>query len=248
MKRIYFYVLTLLVCFACACTSSDFNQDSEKISSKELKTQADQRTLTSLYTNLMGVLETSVSRANGVESELPPYFGGAYIENGKLLVYLVSGANSVSARETLASKIDTTNIVFKNCDNSYQSLLDLTERLRKFFYEEGNRELIDVLHIDGWGPNKKENKVLIKLQNCTPQYIEDFKNKVMDSPLIGFTKSRGRINVQATGYIIGRSQVTNHRGSLASIGYRVNSSSWGHGFWCQDILQMLLIILSKLVL
>lgn len=70
----------------------------------------------------------------------------------------------------------------------------------------------------------------------------------MDSPLIGFTKSRGRINVQATGYIIGRSQVTNHRGSLASIGYRVNSSSWGHGFWCQDILQMLLIILSKLVL
>lgn len=194
MKKKYFYIgiLTYLVC---ACTSSELNQGLENSSTEELEIKADQRTLTSLYTDLMGALEAPVSRTNEDSSELPSYFGGAYVENGKLLVYLVSSINTISAKKDLASKIDTTNVVFKECNNSYQSLLDLTERLRKFFYEEGNRDLIDELHIDGWGPNKKENKVLIKLENCTPQYIEAFKNKVMDSSLIGFVKSRGRVKV-----------------------------------------------------
>lgn len=194
MKKVPIFSLILFVCFISACTPSNRNQNSEDVSVNEQKSEVNQRVLTSLYTDLMGTLETTSSRADCLETELPSYFGGAYIEDGKLLVYLVTKENLALAKKDLASKIDTTNVVFKNCANSYQSLLDLTQRLKKFFYEEGNRNLIDKLHIDGWGPNKKENKVLIKLKYCTPQYIEEFKSKVMNSPLIGFTKSYGRIN------------------------------------------------------
>ena len=230
MKTRIGFILILAMCLINACTFSGLNQNSEKVSVDERKGKADQRVLTSLYTDLIGALETTNSRAGSLSSEYPQYFGGACIEDGRLLIYLATKEDLVLAKKDLASKIDTTNVIFRGCENSYQSLLDLTEKLRVFFYEEGNQNLLDELHIDGWGPNKKENKVIIKLKDCTPQYIEEFKSKVIDSPLIGFAKSHGRVKVQATGYIIGRSQVTNHRGSVASIGYRVNSSTLGHGF------------------
>lgn len=84
-------------------------------------------------------LEATSSQSGCLEPELPPYFGGAYVEDGKLLVYLVTKEDLALAKKDLANKIDTTNVVFKNCVDSYQSLLDLTQRLKKFFYEEGYR-------------------------------------------------------------------------------------------------------------
>lgn len=41
MKKIYFYVLTLLVCFVYGCTSSYFNQNSGNSSVKKLKMEAE---------------------------------------------------------------------------------------------------------------------------------------------------------------------------------------------------------------
>ena len=50
---------------------------------------------------------------------------------------------------------------------------------------------MNTLHVDGWNINK--NKIIIKLNDCSSFYINGFKNKVIDTPMIGFEKSRGRL-------------------------------------------------------
>jgi len=41
--------------------------------------------------------------------------------------------------------------------------------------------------------NKNKNKIIIKLNDCSSFYINGFKNKVIDTPMIDFEKSRGRL-------------------------------------------------------
>ena len=49
------------------------------------------------------------------------------------------------------------------------------------------------LHLDWQIGTFFDSKIIIKLNDCSSFYINGFKNKVIDTPMIGFEKSRGRL-------------------------------------------------------
>lgn len=212
-----------------SCVSNVDNASKQKTSEEGLQ-EANDRVLTSTFTDLMSSFENASARSVGViDMNYPDYYGGSYCENGKLVVLVVKGYELESVRKDLASRINTDAIELKQCDNSYKTLIEITNYLNSFFTKEENKKLLDELSIDGWGPANRENMVVVKTKNNTPQKMELFKNKVINSPLIIFKQSTGRIKLQetkatATAYIPGRKLVTNHRNTSASLGYPVKSS------------------------
>lgn len=94
-----------------------------------------------------------------------------------------------------------------------------------FFTKDGNKSFLNSLGVDGWSINKDKNRILIRLRECSDFYVSEFKSKVINSPMISFEKSRGRLKEQAT-YNPGSISVDNHRGTSASLGYRVKSSMY----------------------
>lgn len=172
-----------------SCVSNVDNASRQKTSEEGLQ-EANDRVLTSAFTDLMSSFENASARSSGViDMNYPDYYGGSYCENGKLFVLVVKGYELESVRKNLASQTNTDAIELKQCDNSYKTLIEITNYLNSFFSEEENKKLLDELSIDGWGPANRENMVVVKTKNNTPQNMELFKSKVINSPLIIFKQS-----------------------------------------------------------
>ena len=101
-------------------------------------------------------------------------------------------------QSTLSSRIDLGYVEFRECDYSYAELMNLDEWLFDFFTKDGNKPLLNSLGVDGWSINKDKNRILIRLRECSDFYVSEFKSKVINSPMISFEKSRGRLKEQAT--------------------------------------------------
>ena len=90
--------------------------------------------------------------------------------------FLTKESDKDFVKKDLSKRIDLNYVSFVECDYSYAELMDLDKWLFDFFTK-----------------NKNKNKIIIKLNDCSSFYINGFKNKVIDTPMIGFEKSRGRL-------------------------------------------------------
>ena len=159
-----------------SCSDSSINKES-----KNTTQNMEQRSLTSMYTDLINSFEDVSARGlDGVSILYPDYFGGAYVKDDKDFV-----------KKDLSKRIDLNYVSFVECDYSYAELMDLDKWLFDFFMKNENKSFLNTLHVDGWNINK--NKIIIKLNDCSSFYINGFKNKVIDTPMIDFEKSRGRL-------------------------------------------------------
>lgn len=217
MRRLFF--LLFVGVFLFSCSDSSINEESENIAQN-----IEQRSLTSMYTELINSFEhLSVRGSDGISMLYPDYFGGAYVKDSKMIVFLTKKSNKDFAKEDLSKRIDLNYVSFMECDYSYSELMNLDEWLFDFFTSSENKQLLNTLHVDGWNIDKDKNRIVIKLGDCSSFYINEFKSKVINSPMIDFVKSRGRLKQQVT-YTPGTISVDNHRGASASLGYRVKSS------------------------
>ena len=155
-----------------SCSDSSINKES-----KNTTQNMEQRSLTSMYTDLINSFEdVSAPGLDGVSILYPDYFGGAYVKDDKVVIFLTKESDKDFVKKDLSKRIDLNYVSFVECDYSYAELMDLDKWLFDFFTK-----------------NKNKNKIIIKLNDCSSFYINGFKNKVIDTPMIDFEKSRGRL-------------------------------------------------------
>lgn len=170
-----------------SCSDSSINKES-----KNTTQNMEQRSLTSMYTDLINSFEDVSARGlDGVSILYPDYFGGAYVKDDKVVIFLTKESDKDFVKKDLSKRIDLNYVSFVECDYSYAELMDLDKWLFDFFMKNENKSFLNTLHVDGWNINK--NKIIIKLNDCSSFYINGFKNKVIDTPMIVFTTNYSSI-------------------------------------------------------
>lgn len=177
----YFSLVAFIFTTTCiSCT----DKDSEKSTQKGFLSE-------SRLANEAGALEVATSLDDTFKSLLkstdclqayPDYFGGATITDEGTLLILVKG-DTIKAKEDLISRAKSNNFTIKSCQYSLNELSKLKLGLADYFHQEQYRKEL------GWvavGIRPSENKVFVRLKECSPQKIEEFKSKISDSDAIIF--------------------------------------------------------------
>ena len=135
MRRLFF--LLFVGVFLFSCSDSSINEESENIAQN-----IEQRSLTSMYTELINSFEhLSVRGSDGISMLYPDYFGGAYVKDSKMIVFLTKKSNKDFAKEDLSKRIDLNYVSFMECDYSYSELMNLDEWLFDFFTSSENKHI-----------------------------------------------------------------------------------------------------------
>jgi hypothetical protein len=115
----------------------------------------------------------------------PDYYGGGYIsDNDELVVFVKKGYDKENAKIEFQSRSKSSNILIKECDYSFNELMDLNTKLGNVFCSNNN--LVKDL---GWfsvGLLPIENRISVCLFDCSENNIQRFKSEVSDSPMIIF--------------------------------------------------------------
>lgn len=141
-----------------------------------------------VYSRLLDSFRENVSRSLDDRVLLyPDYYGGAYIDDGKLVVNVCNGHEL--AVDKLKNMAQSDDVVIRPCKYSYNYLLDVMSKIRKFCADNRSNPL--ALNIDSYSLEDKENIVLVNLLNCTDADIKSFKENVCDDSSISFIKVDG---------------------------------------------------------
>lgn len=179
MKKI---LLSLLVgTIAISCSDSI----EEKTNADEaLKSSIDESKSLDVFEELNGTFINYV-RATG-EIVYPRYYSGAYINGEGALTVLVTDASEKSISD-LQQRAKSSAFKVKECKYSLDELKELKDELSiKFKNKELKKEI-------GWvsvGIVLRDNKVEVRLSDCSDLYIEKFKTLVSDSPMIQFIEMK----------------------------------------------------------
>lgn len=114
--------------------------------------------------------------------EYPDYYGGSYIENGKLIVYIVKGYNEKTPQLLSSDPI----FVTKECDYSYNELLKATNEVSEFMVSEKNAENPIRKKLSLCSLSETFNRVEVYVSDLSPSFISEFKRQVSNSPAIKF--------------------------------------------------------------
>lgn len=152
----------LFMGFFVSCFGPSVNEESENT-----VPNVKQKSLTSIYTGLINSFDNASARGVEATSTLPDYFGGAYVKDGKIIVFLTKGSDWHFVNEDLSKRLDLNYVSFLECDYSYAKLMALDKWLFDFFTKDGNKQLLNSLYIDGWSIDKNKNRVVVKLKYCS---------------------------------------------------------------------------------
>jgi hypothetical protein len=117
----------------------------------------------------------------------PEYFGGYYTnKETNRPVFKVVKSLSKEAKLDIERRISSPNFEIEFCENSYNSLNDVIQKLDEKFLDEKYAELRRSLGWVGYCIGMVENVIKVDLEDCSQSKINEFKEKVIDSPLIIF--------------------------------------------------------------
>lgn len=140
------------------------------------------------YSRLLDSFRENVSRSFDDRGLLyPDYYGGSYIDDGKLVVNVCNG-NELTINK-LRSMAQSDDVIIRSCKYSYNYLLDVMSKIRKFCADNRSNPL--ALNIDSYSLEDRENIVLVNFLSCTDADIKSFKESICDDSSISFTKVDG---------------------------------------------------------
>lgn len=125
----------------------------------------------------------------------PPFYGGSYIKNDSIVVLL---ADDVSFTDiiTIATDTSLSYLRLKPCRFSYDELLNANRLLNDFYFRSSNRNIVDnIIGWSSWYLSVPDNKILIRLQECTEKKIKSFKKYVLNSPMLLFVEADKNIHI-----------------------------------------------------
>lgn len=140
------------------------------------------------YSRLLESFREDVSRSlDDRELLYPDYYGGSYIDDGKLVVNVCNGDELVVGK--LRNMAQSDDVIIRPCKYSYNYLLDIMSKIREFCADNRSNPL--ALNIDSYSLNDKENIVLVNLLNCTDVDVKSFKEYICNDSAISFIKVNG---------------------------------------------------------
>ncbi len=140
------------------------------------------------FNRLLDSFNNKVSRSDNQEQEYPDYYGGAFInDQGILVVNIYQPERNIKAT-TLQSLAQDNSIITKPCDYSYNYLLGLIQKIRKYKASNPNAKLTKQFCMTVL--KEVENRVYVYLSNCDTTTIQSFKENISDSPAICFFKGK----------------------------------------------------------
>lgn len=185
-QRIYLiFIIGILSFFLYSCTGENPKKSAEQVKDKPAKYAKKNQPL-ELSEQLYAAFSNNRTRTGDSDIETPDYFGGSYLDDGKLVI-LIKGMNEDGIQD-IYSKIGRSPLLkFKGCKYSLQELKDYQEHLA--FLDDRNNKIKEEL---GWisvGLMPMENRIIVYLKDASPQNILKFKKQVSDSDMIIFAQS-----------------------------------------------------------
>lgn len=137
---------------------------------------------TTLAVNLWNSFRNGVTRSS--EKEFPAYYGGMYLDKGRLFVFVVDDNESV--RNNLLSRCGGADFEIKSCEYSYLELRNVVDRLTDMMK---NASIVEDFGFLGCALLDYDNKVEVWLEDCSSESVSKFKKSVCDEPFLVFKKS-----------------------------------------------------------
>ena len=176
------------------------------------------------YLELLKSLNVSTTRSISA-TDFPEYYGGCYVNDEGKLVVLVKEGESEPIRQ-LSQATRSSSMIYETSQYSFNELQQVVEEIRQKALA-GNEFLFK--NVSLYGISEKDNIVEVGLLYNTPSVVQEFKNKISDSPKIKFINS-GKLVLNSG--IDCANEIKTHRNGLvhnASVGYRAKDKNGNIG-------------------
>jgi len=188
MKKVLFFYF-FCICLSQAGVSQGINKDSVSFVNSYGMIDKDNPLSVLLANELYHI---SVKAQTG---KYPSFYGGSYIANDSIMV-LLSNTASFADIMTIVTDASLPYVRLKSCKFSYGELLNVEKLLDEFYFKTSNRKVIeDTIGWSSWYISIPDNKILIRLKECTEKKIKYFKKYISDSPVLLFTEADEYIHV-----------------------------------------------------
>lgn len=172
------------------------------------------RTLQNLI-KLSGYLNLPVTRSGN--EVYPQWYGGEYVdENGNIVVL----ATTISGQERTAMEKNISDLLFKQCANSYSELQDVMFQIRN---KAENKDDFIYENVAFYGIDIKSNSVQVGLFHNTEENTLAFRERIVNSPLLTFVECVEIIDNSNYDLICGGT--ISNKFANASIGYRAKDEN-----------------------
>lgn len=243
MKKLLLSMFIGAVIVSCSDSIDNENFKDNSISPKE---NVDESKSLEVFNELSNTFVNYI-RTTDEDKVYPTYYSGAYINENGVLTVLVTNKSEKNIKD-LHQRAKTKAFNIQECKYSLDELRTLKEELSKKFKDKNLKKDL------GWvstGIVLKDNKVEVRLSNCSNFYIEKFKNTISDSPMIQFKEmepiqispsytenpSIAPIDVQTNLFLGSKYSIKGEKGKydptivrfLGSVGFRAMKGT-KHGF------------------
>lgn len=179
-KTLFVSILSLICCVSASWPSEDLgclNKNNTHLQQTSLNGEAEALAAWNRLKDIFGY-----SRTASDSIEYPDYYGGSYIEDGKLIVYIVKGNNEKTPHLLSSDPF----IVVKECKYSYNELIKATNEVSEFMVSEKNTENPIRKKLSLCSLNETFNRVEVYVNDLSPSFISEFKKQVSNSSTIKF--------------------------------------------------------------
>lgn len=178
MKKLLLNLFIGALIISCSDSIDNENFNENSISPKE---NIDENKSLEVFNELSSTFVSYVRTINE-DAIFPTYYSGAYINENGVLTVLVTNKSEKNIKD-LYQRAKTTTFNIQECKYSLDELRALKDELSEKFKDKNLKKDL------GWvstGIVLKDNRVEVRLSNCSNFYIEKFKNTISDSPMIQF--------------------------------------------------------------
>lgn len=183
MKRFY-YLISLLVLIPMglvSCSEDEVLTETGTQSEPALQVNTEEKALET-HAKLVEGFKQSATR--GETSIYPDYYGGCFINGQKQLVVLTKNEGGQAQMMSMAANAG--NLVFKPCEYSYNYLNQVMDELNDYQIKNDN----DISNnFSYYYLHDTLNVVVVEMQECSPNRINEFKRNVSSSPAIQFEQA-----------------------------------------------------------
>lgn len=172
-----------------------------------------------IYQDLLESFKTGNTKSVITSIDYPEFYGGAFVnEEGNLVINIVG--DSIKSSLLLSERVGN-EVQRQVCEYSYKELSSAVEELNRYMLDENNNTTIERLGFVGFDLSDRDNKIFVKLENCSSDAIREFKAEIANYPFIEFQRSEG-IPVVHANINCGSGIESGNTGSynLGSVGYR----------------------------
>ena len=170
-KTLFFSFLSLIYCISSYSSEETSYLNGNSTNLQQTSSNGEAKALAA-WNKLKETFGYSYTVSDSIE--YPDYYGGSYIENGKLIVYIVKGYNEKTPQLLSSDPI----FVVKECDYSYNELLKAANEVSEFMVSEKNAENTIREKLSLCSLSETFNRVEVYVSDLSPSFISEFKRQV----------------------------------------------------------------------